>query len=1068
MKFEGRVKPNVERLKQLRRSYGISQEELADLCLARTLRVSVSSIKRAEAGKNLLFRTIRDLAQFYGVPIDELIASPYQITNQENPVNENADLIWFLILEAGSQSQQGELLNQLTRQKIKYQHYGGFLLCFPDRHLPDSHLPDTAAYYVSTFINQFPQTEKFLLIALPDHYDDEDVPIAILNKVSACRDYLRDCFAALRPGEVAASRFFALSGYMRPVRLLPTLPVAHRLELSQPMWQLAVDAEKEAHRQFPPTVRELEYQQLLLMLSQVIESSRGYVCRISGVAGSGKTCLLNAVLGYAARRSVTIRYIQLCPALSNLGCSYIKLFKMLIGGEGPLNAVQLKSAVAQLELTHQQYVAAKYLAGLPRKDIEQQQLDQMGNAERQQLFIQVIEKQIYQLFSHKPAVLAVDNVHLIDDVMLSLLQTVVAQIESFPLLLLLTNRPEGQYCIAPDWLSRVQTLELQPLSALELSGMVVESEQLSPQQITKAATEAHGHPLYFRQRIYQLLFSDAADDELRADSIPLATEYMLSQYLGRLPASYKEAMQLIVAFGHSVTLEQLRFATRNPQFSPDLLIENGLLRQTFNAYTITHPLFSILIYRSLPETNRIKLHQICESWHQEQGEVLEQIFHLMHFDKRRAIDILINEANRLAEQHGHQRALSLVEQVEDHDLHDVSSDLLFLKGSLLMNLGRMDESSHAFYQAIVNAGADGVPLAWWSGLFSANLFQTPVADVVHSFRQFFAQAGSDANNHYERALTVAEFQLNQGKISPATQLNQIALNFADQTDDQRIKQRAFLGLAACAFARGELQSSDEFYTRYQKYHPELPFGDVPAQNMFYLLLLESVNLFLFKLNSGLMRARTLLMEAESRNNIPAQLCGRLLNAWYLIEKKKTRSALVHIEQGKKLAKGMASDLMYVWLLEAEARCHLHIDNRQADDLLTEALSLVNKSGLWHHIGPWLCGIKALVSQDAEQQRRYLLKGEEWLQSYTCLSHNYLRFYQYAIAVAWQNRDIRLLQRYSEKLRSYTNNEPVPWSVFHLKQADAYILMIESESLINELPTMDTDGDCDCINLVISG
>jgi transcriptional regulator with XRE-family HTH domain len=71
--MQGRVVLDAGVLKKLRNSRQLSQEELANECANRHFRVSISSIKRAETGKPVLFRIARELARFYAVPAGRLI-----------------------------------------------------------------------------------------------------------------------------------------------------------------------------------------------------------------------------------------------------------------------------------------------------------------------------------------------------------------------------------------------------------------------------------------------------------------------------------------------------------------------------------------------------------------------------------------------------------------------------------------------------------------------------------------------------------------------------------------------------------------------------------------------------------------------------------------------------------------------------------------------------------------------------------------------------------------------------------------------------------------------------------
>jgi transcriptional regulator with XRE-family HTH domain len=76
MTRDGRILLDSSLLKTFRRMHGLSQEALAQLCFDRRLCVSIASIKRAEAGKALLYRTARNLALVYEVPLQQLAIVP--------------------------------------------------------------------------------------------------------------------------------------------------------------------------------------------------------------------------------------------------------------------------------------------------------------------------------------------------------------------------------------------------------------------------------------------------------------------------------------------------------------------------------------------------------------------------------------------------------------------------------------------------------------------------------------------------------------------------------------------------------------------------------------------------------------------------------------------------------------------------------------------------------------------------------------------------------------------------------------------------------------------------------
>lgn len=69
---DGRVRLDADKLKQLRRQRGLSQSLLADLARDQGRPISIASIKRAELGTPVLYRTAQQMAEIFGVELSEL------------------------------------------------------------------------------------------------------------------------------------------------------------------------------------------------------------------------------------------------------------------------------------------------------------------------------------------------------------------------------------------------------------------------------------------------------------------------------------------------------------------------------------------------------------------------------------------------------------------------------------------------------------------------------------------------------------------------------------------------------------------------------------------------------------------------------------------------------------------------------------------------------------------------------------------------------------------------------------------------------------------------------------
>lgn len=64
---------NCQALRRLRRKRLLSQQDLAYECERRNIRVSLVTIKRAECGHAVSYRTVRELARCFDVPIASLL-----------------------------------------------------------------------------------------------------------------------------------------------------------------------------------------------------------------------------------------------------------------------------------------------------------------------------------------------------------------------------------------------------------------------------------------------------------------------------------------------------------------------------------------------------------------------------------------------------------------------------------------------------------------------------------------------------------------------------------------------------------------------------------------------------------------------------------------------------------------------------------------------------------------------------------------------------------------------------------------------------------------------------------
>jgi predicted ATPase len=92
--------------------------------------------------------------------------------------------------------------------------------------------------------------------------------------------------------------------------------------------------------------------------------------------------------------------------------------------------------------------------------------------------------------------------------------------------------------------------------------------------------------------------------------------------------------------------------------------------------------------------------------------------------------------------------------------------------------------------------------------------------------------------------------------------------------------------------------------------------------------------------------------------------------------------------------------------------------------LREAYETVKKSGLVF-VGPTILGYLAVATDDPGERSKAMREGEQLLET-NSLSHNYLRFYRYAMDASLDSHDWDAAERYAAALEEFTREEPLPW------------------------------------------
>lgn len=86
--MDGKLRLNANKLKSLRKKKGISQETMANQCFSSGQQISLATLKRAELGRPILYRTAKCLASFFTVEVNDILDETPSDQPLKKPVHE--------------------------------------------------------------------------------------------------------------------------------------------------------------------------------------------------------------------------------------------------------------------------------------------------------------------------------------------------------------------------------------------------------------------------------------------------------------------------------------------------------------------------------------------------------------------------------------------------------------------------------------------------------------------------------------------------------------------------------------------------------------------------------------------------------------------------------------------------------------------------------------------------------------------------------------------------------------------------------------------------------------------
>ena len=395
--------------------------------------------------------------------------------------------------------------------------------------------------------------------------------------------------------------------------------------------------------------RKDEWQQLLAATGE-LQEGQGQIVSLVGEAGLGKSRLVSELseqLGESVRwlEGRCLSYTEMVSywPFQEVVRQMLGLTAEDVGGEA---VRKLRTALEQASDLPDVGAVMPYLAsflGLPVEDWLQERIRYLdAEARQRRTFIAV--SILFEALAQRdavPIVLALEDVHWIDQASMMLLEHLLPLVDRLPLMVMLTYRSDtaaqcGYLCslFSQEYAHCTRTIRLEPLrppESRQLLGNLVEIEQWPSRVRDLILTQSEGNPLFMEEMLRAILddrtlVQDAAGRwQVKGDiehiRVPDTLQGVIMTRLDQLEGTSRWLAQVAAVIGRVFSLDLLRriVPMGEAQLEEGLadLKTHEIVREHRRGerllYAFYHPMIQDVCYRTLlTRTRRVYHHRIAE------------------------------------------------------------------------------------------------------------------------------------------------------------------------------------------------------------------------------------------------------------------------------------------------------------------------------------------------------------------------------------------------------------------------------------------------------------------------
>ena len=1053
----GRVSLNRDVLMKLRREKGLSQELVALMCAEQRLCVSIASIKRAETGKNILYRTARDISIFFDVDLTDIVgndptqdeislplsqqSSQIEIPAKRQIVLLVADIIinnkdtisgiiqyWCSACESAARQYDGKLY-QLSETRSAFLF--GSLTFMGYEHFQAIHCAISLQNQMQTILDHNGVIHSLInyqqIILEHENILPGKEYVKSISKLMAVDD---NGYNSVDRNLILVSESIKKDLKSR----FPLTPINESNDLSEePIWQVNSD-------KFEPTKvksfigRELQRQQFKSAVESVFAYSEMQVIYIRGTAGIGKTRLLEEFSEYANSLGINSHKAHVVDfgteqnqlAIPKLIRSILKLSADDRNLDYEVLNTRFGGPVC--EERDLMFLYSWLNWSLSRKDLSI--FKAMNHEMRTSGLQRVVDNLIRYSTEKAPLLLCIEDLHWANNNLLESIQHFAEVLRDTQVILILTSRVENdplQKKWSTTWVNLpMMVMSLSPLRTSEAQQFADYFEDISDEHKKHCIKRAEGNPLFLEQLL--------CEKKLQFESLPHTVQTLVQVKLDSLSTQCRAAVRTASVIGQWFTAAALNYILQTDEFNIDPLIEHYLVKRTGDRYQFVHALVHQGIYQTITEEARAKLHQRCAQWF-EPFDIALQARHLNRAKITKSADIYLQAVDKKMQENNFDEANVLADEALLIDYANIDEAAIWLKkGEIMVAIGNTELAIDCYQKAISLASTKNKKFAPFIGL--ANCLDTLERhdEALAALSQ--AEECLSAKNinlelsqlHYLRG----NFYFPKGQVTACMQEHSKALDYARMAKDSNAEAKALGGLGDAAYAQGKMITAYNYFKQCLTLCASHDFSKVEAANRF---MIGTTRIYLNETEQALEDALDSAELAESIGHKRAEIVSRLTAAWILLDQQSLEAAKQQCDQGMALADEIGAQRFKPFLAESIARYHYYMGDKDvAKSVILEAYNNLNEHGVKEFIGPWVISSYALVTESIDEANTLLEEGHDLLMQH-CIGHNYYRYYVNAIEVSLMYRNWTALEKYIHEFKTYTHDEPTPWSDFYLNRAE---------------------------------